>query len=111
MLKVRRVCELAVDMEKALSTTGAPARPQLAGEGGGSVCGLIDCCTVPSSSSTAVKDCFSLEGEVMGDCPLLPGDECGDVEGRPTTVVGDEGEEGRRKGDARGELKDNGDGL
>lgn len=97
-------------MENILSIAGVPEGPQLVGESG-SVCGLIDCCAVLSSSSTAVKDCFSLEGDVIGDCPLLPGDECGDVEGRPTTVVGDEGEGGRRKGDARGELKDNGDGL
>ena len=47
----------------------------------------------------------------MGDCPFLPGEECGEVDGLPTTVVGEEGEEGRRKGDARGELNDNGDGL
>jgi hypothetical protein len=41
----------------------------------------------------------------------MPGDECGEVDDLPTTVVGDEGEEGRRNGDARGELKDNGEGL
>jgi hypothetical protein len=47
----------------------------------------------------------------MGDCPFLPGEECGEGEGLPTTVVGEEGEDGRLNGDARGELKDNGEGL
>lgn len=43
----------------------------------------------------------------------FPGEESGEVEGLPTMVVGDagEGEEGRPKGDVRGELKDSGDGL
>lgn len=111
LLKGRRFLALAVDMENVLLIAEEPGIPRLVGEGGDSVCGLVDCCTVISSSSTAVKDCFSLEGDVIGDCPLLPGDEWGEVEGRPTTVVGEEGEDGRRKGDARGELKDNGDGL
>ena len=52
-----------------------------------------------------------MEGDVIGDCPFLPGEECGEVDGLPTTVLGVEGEDGRRKGDARGELKDSGDGL
>ena len=64
-----------------------------------------------SSSSAAVKDCFSFEGDVMGECPFLPGEECGGVDGLPTTVLGVDGDEGRRKGDARGELNDSGDGL
>lgn len=81
------------------------------GEGGGSVCDLINCGGTDSSSSAAVKDCFSFEGDVMGECPFLPGEECGGVDGLPTTVLGVEGDEGRRKGDARGELNDSGDGL
>jgi hypothetical protein len=47
----------------------------------------------------------------MGDCPFLLGEECGEGEGLPTTVVGEEGEDGRLNGDARGELNDNGEGL
>ncbi len=47
----------------------------------------------------------------MGECPFLPGEECGEVDGLPTTVVGVEGEDGRRKGDAQGDLKDSGEGL
>lgn len=39
----------------------------------------------------------------MGDCPLLPGEDSGGVDGLPTIVVGDDGEEGRRNGDVRGE--------
>lgn len=111
LLKGRRFRAEAVDIENVLPTAGESERARLVGEGAGSVCDLIECCAVISSSSTAVKDCFSFEGDVMGDCPLLPGEECGEVDGLPTTVVGEEGEEGRRKGDARGELKDSGDGL
>lgn len=75
------------------------------------MCDRTTRCSDSSSSSATLKDCFSLEGDVIGECPFFPGEECGEVEGLPTMVVGDEGEEGRRKGDARGELKDNGDGL
>lgn len=84
-------------------------RPRVVGEGGGSVCDLIASgrTSAPSYCSSAVKDCFSLDGEVMGEGPVL----LGGVEGLPMTVVGDDGEEGRRKGEARGELNDRGDGL
>lgn len=54
-----------------------------------------------------MKDCFSLDGDVIGEGPDLDGG----VEGRPTTVVGEFGEDGRRKGELRGELSDRGDGL
>lgn len=52
-----------------------------------------------------------MEGDVIGDCAFLPGEECGEDDGLPTTVVGVEGVDGLRKGDARGELKDSVDGL
>ena len=94
-----------------LPAEDGPARSRPVGDGGGSVCDLIGRGAVFSSSSVAVKDCFSLEGDVIGDCAFLPGEECGEVDGLPTTVVGVEGVDGRRKGDARGELKDSGDGL
>ncbi len=94
-----------------LAAEDEPIRPRPVGDGGGSVCDLIDVGAVLSSSSSAVKDCFNFEGDAIGDCPLLPGEECGDVDGLPTTVVGVEGEDGLRKGDARGELNDSGDGL
>jgi hypothetical protein len=111
LLKGRGFRAEAVDIENVSPVVIGPEIPRLMGEGGGSVCALVACWDGSSSSSVAVKDCFSLEGDVMGDSPFLPGDECGDVDGLPTTVVGEDGDEGRRKGDARGELKDNGDGL
>ena len=80
------------------------------GEVGGSVCDLAVLGLMfgsSSSSSSAVNDCFNLEGEVIGEGPFL----LGGVEGLPMTVVGEEGEDGRWKGDERGELKDRGDGL
>jgi hypothetical protein len=81
----------------------------MVGEGGGSVRDLIasGLTSASSSCSSAVNDCFNLEGDVIGEGPLL----LGGVEGLPMTVVGEEGEEGRRKGEARGELNDRGDGL
>lgn len=42
----------------------------------------------------------------MGDGADLDGG----VDGRPTTVDGEFGEEGSRKGELRGELRDRGDG-
>lgn len=59
----------------------------------------------------AVKDCFNFEGDAIGDCPFFPGEGFGGVEGLPTTAVGEDGEEGRRNGEARGELKGRGDWL
>ena len=64
-----------------------------------------------ASASAAVNDCLSFEGDVIGEGPALVGDPFGDGDERPMTVVGEEGEEGRRKGDARGELKEMADGL
>lgn len=46
---------------------------------------------------------MSLDGEVIGDAPLR---FVGGVLGRPLTWVGELGEAGRRKGDERGELKE-----
>lgn len=48
-----------------------------------------------------------MDGEVIGEGPDL----VGGVEGLPTIVVGEAGEEGLRKGEARGELNDKGDAL
>ena len=75
------------------------------GSGGGSVCDLVatGLTSTSSISSDAVKDCLSFDGDVIGDRPDLDGG----VDGLPTTVVGDDGEEGQRKGEARGELNDN----
>ena len=56
-------------------------------------------------SSPGVYDCFSLEGDAMGDCPFFVGEWVG-VVGLPPEVIDDEGEDGRRKGEARGELKE-----
>ena len=64
-----------MDFEKVLVAAGEASRPRVVGEGGGSVCDLIDCCALDSSSPPAVKDCFSFEGDVMGECPFLPGEE------------------------------------
>ena len=47
----------------------------------------------------------------MGDCPFLPGEDSGGVDGFPAIVEGEEGVEGRRNGDVRGELNDNREGL
>jgi hypothetical protein len=93
----------------SLSCADAAKRPRGVGEGGGSVCDLIanGFTSGSSSCSSAVNDCFSLEGEVIGEGPAL----LGGVEGLPMTVVGEDGEEGRRKGEARGELNDRGDDL
>jgi hypothetical protein len=92
-----------------LSCPDGVERPRVVGEGGGSVRDLIasGLTSASSSCSSAVNDCFNLEGDVIGEGPLL----LGGVEGLPMTVVGEEGEEGRRKGEARGELNDRGDGL
>jgi len=46
---------------------------------------------------------LSFDGEVIGDAPLR---FVGGVLGRPLTVVGELGDAGRRKGDERGELKE-----
>ena len=54
-----------------------------------------------------MKDCFSFEGDVTGDGPFL----LGGVDGLPMTEEGDDGEEGLRKGEPRGELNDNADRL
>ena len=91
------------------SDLDAADRPRVVGERGGSVCDLIasGLTSGSSSCSSAVNDCFSLEGEVIGEGPDL----LGGVDGLPITVVGEDGEEGRRKGEARGELNDSGDGL
>ena len=99
----------AAATENISSELDAAERPRVVGEGGGSVRDLIDSGLISSSSScsSAVNDCFSLEGEVIGEGPLL----LGGVDGLPMTVVGEDGEDGRRKGDARGELNDKGDGL
>ncbi len=100
----------AAAMENVLlSDTGIDERPRVVGEGGGSVCDLmaIGLGSGSSSSSSIVNDCLSFDGDVIGEGPDL----LGGVEGLPMTVVGDEGEEGLRKGEARGELKDKGEGL
>ena len=99
----------ATEKVSLLSILDAADRPRVVGDGGGSVCDLIASGRTSgcSSCSSAVKDCFSFEGEVIGEGPDL----LGGVEGLPTTVVGDDGEEGRRKGEGRGELNDRGDGL
>jgi hypothetical protein len=110
LLVMAGLCRGAAATEKVSSSRlRAADRPRLVGEGGGSVCDLIakGLTSGTSSSSSAVNDCFSLEGEVIGEGPVL----LGGVEGLPTTVVGEEGEEGRRNGDVRGELNDRGDGL
>ena len=49
-----------------------------------------------------VNDCFSFDGEVIGEGP----DRDGGVDGRPITVDGELGEDGRRKGELLGELRD-----
>lgn len=92
-----------------LSDADVGRRPRVVGEGGGSVCDLvaIGLISISSSWSSAVNDCFNLEGDVIGETPVL----LGGVDGLPMMVVGDDGEEGLRKGDARGELNDKGDGL
>ena len=60
-----------------------------------------------SSPSSAVNDCLSFDGEDMGDAPdLLGGVDC-----LPMIVVGEDGEDGRRKGEVRGELKERDEGL
>lgn len=83
------------------------------GDGGGSVCALlndpesvfvfdgVEIISSSSSSSDTVYACLSLDGEVMGDAPLL---FVGGVFGLPLAVVGEPGEAGRRKGEDRGEL-------
>ena len=60
-----------------------------------------------SSCSEAVKDCFSFDGDVIGDALAFPGG----VEGLPITVVGDPGEEGLRNGEDRGELNFRGEAM
>lgn len=99
----------ATAMEKVSSDLGVAAEPRGVGEGGGSVFDLSasGLTLISSSCSSAVNDCFSLEGDVIGEGAVL----LGGVEGLPMTVVGEEGEEGRRKGEARGEFNDKGDGL
>ncbi len=55
-----------------------------------------------SSSSETVYDCLSLEGEVIGEaCDLLGG-----VADLSLAAVGELGEAGLRKGEERGELRD-----
>lgn len=86
----------------------AGGRPREVGDSRASACdrkfkGLISA----SSCSSAVNDCFSLEGDVIGEGPVL----LGGVDGRLMTVVGEDGDEGRRKGEVRGELNDRGEGL
>ena len=54
-----------------------------------------------------MKDCLSFDGDVIGEGPVL----LGGVEGLPITVVGEPGEEGRLKGEVRGELKERAEGL
>jgi hypothetical protein len=54
-----------------------------------------------------VKDCLSFDGDVIGEGPVL----LGGVEGLPIIVVGEPGEEGRLKGEVRGELKERAEGL
>jgi hypothetical protein len=108
IIELRRVAA-AMENVSLLSDLDAADRPLVVGEGGGSVfdlraSGLI---SGSSSCSSAVNDCFSLEGEVIGEGPLL----LGGVEGLPMTVVGEDGDEGRRKGEGRGELKDRDEGL
>ena|SRR2546423_10562203 len=104
----RRAAAAAENVSQ-LSDLDAADRPLGVGEGGGSVCDLRASGLNSGSSfcSSAVNDCFSLEGEVIGEGPLL----LGGVEGLPMTVVGEDGDEGRRKGEVRGELKDRGEGL
>ena len=100
----------AAAMENVLfSDTGIDERPRVVGEGGGSVCDLMAIGLGPgsSSSSSTVKDCLSFDGDVIGEGPDL----LGGVDGLPMTVVGDDGEEGLRKGEVRGELNDKGEGL
>lgn len=57
--------------------------------------------TSSSSSSDTVYACLSLDGDVIGEAPLLL---VGGVAGRPPDMVGELGEAGRRNGDERGEL-------
>ena len=99
----------ATERVSLLSSLDTAERPRVVGEGGGSVRDLIASGRTcgSSSCSSAVKDCLSFEGEVIGEGPDL----LGGVAGLPMTVVGDDGEEGRRKGEARGELNDRGEGL
>jgi hypothetical protein len=58
--------------------------------------------------SPIVYDWFSLLGDCTGVGPL-PGELVGVL--ARIAVVGELGDDGRRKGEARGELKDRGDGL
>jgi hypothetical protein len=99
---------VAVVEKMSSSRARAADRPLVVGDGGGSVCDLIaeGLLSGSSSSSPTVNDCFSLEGEAIGEGPVL----LGGVDCRPTPVAG-EGEEGRRNGDVRGELNERGDGL
>lgn len=105
MSKERGFLDDAVDIENALLEL-----ERAVGDGGGSVCDLIGVRCSGVSSSAGVNDCLSLDGEVIGLCPFLPGDACGGVDGLPLREFGVEGDDGLRNGDARGELKDNVDG-
>jgi hypothetical protein len=64
--------------------------------------------TAASSSSSIVYDWLSLLGDTTGVYPRL-----GELPGVVGRIFegGELGVEGRRKGEARGEPKDNGDGL
>jgi len=87
-------------------------RAPLVGEGGSSLvnlgCGMGSVLGDTESSSAAVYDWLSLLGDTIGVWPLL----LGELPGVPGRAEGGEfGVEGRRKGDARGDPKDSGDGL
>lgn len=114
----------AAEIENELmSVLDGDERPRVVGDGGGSVCdraeaggSVLDrkgCGLILGSSSSSlscsdiVNDCLSFEGDAIGEGPVLPGG----VNGLPTTVLGEPGEDGRRKGEVRGELKERPDGL
>lgn len=62
----------------------------------------IDCSSSSSSCSETVYECFSFEGEVIGDAAF----RLGGVAGLSLTAVGEPGDAGRRNGEERGELSE-----